>query len=67
MIVLSQKLWRRCAAWQVVAERWPPACQSENQDDPLGQRGVISASTYYTAVRLNDLRMAVVEVGVTAL
>ena len=43
-----------------------PANQ-KTKDDPLGQRGVISASTYFTAVRLNDLRMAVVEVGVTAL
>lgn len=43
-----------------------PASQ-KTKDDPLGQRGVISASTYFTAVRLNDLQMAVVEVGVTAL
>jgi len=43
-----------------------PANQ-KTKDDPLGQRGVISASTYFTAVRLNDLQMAVVEVGVTAL
>ena len=43
-----------------------PASQ-KTKDDPNGQRGVISASTYFTAVRLNDLQMAVVEVGVTAL
>lgn len=43
-----------------------PASQ-KTKDDPNGQRGVISASTYFTAVRLNELQMAVAEVGVTAL
>lgn len=33
------------------------------KDDPLGQRGSISAQTYFTAVRLNEGHMAVVEVA----
>lgn len=40
---------------------------AKSKDDPLGQRGVISASTYFTAVLLNELQMGVAEVGVTAL
>jgi N4-gp56 family major capsid protein len=37
----------------------------KTKDDPLGQRGVVGASTYFTAVRLNELQMAVVEVAVS--
>lgn len=39
-----------------------PARQ-RTKDDPLGQRGSISAQTYYTCVRLNEGHMAVVEVA----
>lgn len=34
---------------------------SKTKDDPLGQRGLIGAQTYFTCVRLNELQMAVVE------
>lgn len=37
-----------------------PASQ-KSKDDPLGQRGLIGAQTYFTCVRLNELQMAVVE------
>lgn len=37
------------------------------KDDPLGQRGSISAQTYFTSVRLNEGHMAVVEVAASAL
>ena len=36
-------------------------------DDPLGQRGHVGAKFYMTAVRLNELHMAVVEVACGAL
>lgn len=39
-----------------------PASQ-RTKDDPLGQRGSISAQTYYTVVRLNEGHMAVCEVA----
>lgn len=39
-----------------------PAAQ-RTKDDPLGQRGSISAQTFYTCVRLNEGHMAVVEVA----
>ena len=39
----------------------------ESKDDPLGQRGHVGAKTYFTAVRLNELHMAVVEVACSAL
>lgn len=39
-----------------------PASQ-RTKDDPLGQRGSISAQTYFTCVRLNEGHMAVVEVA----
>lgn len=39
------------------------AAGTKTKDDPLGQRGVVGASTYFTAVRLNELQMAVVEVA----
>lgn len=39
-----------------------PAKQ-RTKDDPLGQRGSISAQTYFTCVRLNEGHMAVVEVA----
>lgn len=38
---------------------------TRTKDDPLGQRGSISAQTYFTCVRLNEGHMAVVEVGCT--
>jgi len=34
---------------------------AKTKDDPLGQRGLIGAQTYFTCVRLNELHMAVVE------
>lgn len=43
-----------------------PASQ-RTKDDPLGQRGSISAQTYFAVVRLNELHMAVGEVAVSAL
>lgn len=39
----------------------PPG--KKDKADPLGQRGYIGASWYYNAVVLNDLQMAVYEVG----
>lgn len=33
----------------------------KTKDDPLGQRGLIGAQTYFTCVRLNELHMAVIE------
>lgn len=39
----------------------------ETKDDPLGQRGVIGARTYFTAVRLNEGHMAVGEVAASIL
>lgn len=43
-----------------------PASQ-RTKDDPLGQRGSISASTFFTTVRLNEGHMAVYEVACSAL
>lgn len=43
-----------------------PASQ-RTKDDPLGQRGSISAQTYFTCVRLNEGHMAVVEVAASNL
>lgn len=43
-----------------------PASQA-TKDDPAGQRGVMAASTYFAAVRLNELQMAVYEVACSAL
>ena len=40
---------------------------NSSPDDPLGQRGHVGAKTYFTAVRLNELQMAVYEVAVGAL
>lgn len=39
----------------------------KTKDDPHGQRGYVGATTYFTAVRLNELQMAVVEVAVSSL
>lgn len=39
------------------------SAKERTKDDPLGQRGSISAQTYYTCVRLNEGQMAVVEVA----
>lgn len=38
-----------------------------DKNDPTGQRGYIGASTYYTAVLLNQLHMAIAEVGASVL
>ena len=38
-----------------------------DKNDPTGQRGYMGASTYFNAVLLNSLQMAVAEVGATAL
>lgn len=43
-----------------------PAGQ-KTKDDPLGQRGYVGASTYFTAVRLNEQMLAVVEVAASSL
>lgn len=43
------------------AQAFPASLRTK--DDPLGQRGSISAQTYFTAVRLNEGHMAVVEVA----
>lgn len=43
----------------------PPGQKDKN--DPLGQRGYIGAKWYYHAVILNDLQMAVYEVGTRSL
>lgn len=43
----------------------PPS--QKDKSDPLGQRGYIGASTYFTAKVMNDGWMAVAEVGVSAL
>lgn len=40
---------------------------NSSSSDPLGQRGHVGAKFYMTAVRLNELRMAVVEVACGAL
>ena len=68
LIVLSQDCFgdvalRGTSAMNVEAF---PASQ-KTKDDPLGQRGLIGAQTYFTAVRLNDLQMAVVECACTFL
>jgi N4-gp56 family major capsid protein len=38
-----------------------------SKSDPMAQRGYVSWKTWYTAVILNDLWMARLEVAVTAL
>jgi N4-gp56 family major capsid protein len=38
-----------------------------DKNDPTGQRGYMGASTYYAAVLLNQLQMAVAEVGASVL
>lgn len=43
----------------------PPS--KTDTSDPTGQRGYIGGSTYYNAVLLNQLQMAVAEVGVSVL
>lgn len=40
---------------------------TKTKDDPLGQRGYVGWKTYFTAVILNNLWMARLEVGATAL
>ena len=39
----------------------------KTKDDPLGQRGLIGAQTYFNCVRLNDLQMAVLETAASFL
>ena len=39
----------------------------KDKTDPLGQRGVCGASTYFTAVRLNEQHMAIGECAVSSL
>lgn len=39
----------------------------KTKDDPLGQRGYVGAKTYFTAVRLNEGQMAVVECAASSL
>lgn len=41
--------------------------KARSKDDPLGQRGLIGAQTFFTSVRLNDLQMAVIETACTFL
>lgn len=43
------------------------SASTKTKDDPLGQRGLIGAQTYFTCVRLNDLQMAVVECACSSL
>ena len=43
------------------------AASEKTKDDPLGQRGYVGAKTYFTAVRLNEGQMAVVEVSASSL
>ena len=43
-----------------------PASQ-KTKDDPLGQRGLIGAQTYFNCVRLNEYHMAVAEVAASSL
>jgi N4-gp56 family major capsid protein len=62
MIVLSQDAFgdvalRGKSAMNVNAF----AASDKSKDDPLGQRGLIGAQTYFNCVRLNDLQMAVIE------
>lgn len=39
----------------------------KTKDDPLGQRGLIGAQTYFNCVRLNELQMAVIETACSSL
>lgn len=43
------------------------AANTKTKDDPLGQRGYVGASTYMTAVRLNEQWLCVVEVAASSL
>lgn len=68
MIVLSQEAFgdvalRGKSAMNISAF---PASQ-RTKDDPLGQRGLIGAQTYFNCVRLNEYHMAVVEVACSSL
>lgn len=67
-VVLSEECYgdvmlRGMASFDVTAI---PA-STKTKDDPLGQRGVVGASTYFTAVRLNEGQMAVGEVAASVL
>lgn len=68
MLVLSEDCYgdvmlRGANAMQVFEQK--PGQTSSS--DPLGQRGHCGAKTYYTAVRLNEMHMAVLEVPAGAL
>jgi N4-gp56 family major capsid protein len=68
VIVLSQEAFgdvalRGKSAMNISA--FPAA--TKTKDDPLGQRGLIGAQTYFTCVRLNELHMAVIECACTFL
>lgn len=43
------------------------AAGEKTKDDPLGQRGYVGATCNFTAVRLNELQMAIVEVAASSL
>lgn len=62
MIVLSQDCFGDVALRGKSAMKvnsFPASAATK--DDPLGQRGLIGAQTYFNCVRLNDLQMAVIE------
>jgi N4-gp56 family major capsid protein len=62
MIVLSQDCFGDVALRGKNAMKVNSFAASDaSKEDPLGQRGLIGAQTYFTAVRLNDLQMAVIE------
>lgn len=61
-------------AWGDIALRGTKAIEVHDlkpgqidKNDPTGQRGYVGASTYYNAVLLNSLHMAVAEVGASVL
>lgn len=64
MVVLSEEAFGDVALRGTKALNVNMFMASEaTKDDPLGQRGVIGAQTYYTCVRLNEGHMAVYEVA----
>lgn len=68
MIVLSPKAYGDIALRgknAINAQAFPASTRTK--DDPLGQRGLIGAQTYFTVVRLNEYHMAVVEVAASSL
>lgn len=73
MIVLSEEAYgdvmlRGMDSFQAYHRKPGGSSGSESSpDDPLGQRGHVGAKFYMTAVRLNELQMAVVETACSAL